>query len=59
MDDDPKNPMAWWAVKLRWPQMHPQNLSKAQKKRMAWIYAIVLVLGSIEVFYMIKLMRMN
>lgn len=62
MDDDPKNPNAWWAVKLRmpdWPEMHPRTWSKAKKKRAAGIYALVLVLASVEVFYMIKLMHMR
>ena len=62
MDDDPKSPNAWWAIKFRWqdwPEMHPKSWSKAKKKRMAWIYAIELVLVLIGIFYMNKLMQMR
>jgi hypothetical protein len=50
MNDDPRNPNAWWAVKPGWPSMVPRNLTNAQKKRMAWILSFVLVLGSIEIY---------
>ena len=59
MLDDPKNPNAWWAIKLRLPAMVPRNLSKAQKKRMAWICAFVFLMGSVEIYFMIKLMQMR
>jgi hypothetical protein len=60
MDDDPKNPNAWWAVKFRWPEnMDPKSWSKAQKKRMAWIFAIELLFALIVIFYMNKLMQMR
>jgi hypothetical protein len=59
MNDDPRNPNAWWAVKPGWPSMVPRNLTNAQKKRMAWILSFVLVLGSIEIYYVIRLIRMR
>jgi hypothetical protein len=58
MPDDPKNPNAWWAVQiLPLRKMLPGKLSKTQKKRLIWVYALVLFLGSIEIIYLIKLMR--
>jgi hypothetical protein len=57
MPDDPKNPNAWWAVYIRLPEMLPGKLNRTEKKRLIWAYALVLFLGSIEIIYLIKLMR--
>ena len=57
MPDDPKNPNAWWAVHIRLPKMFPRNLSKTQKNRLIWLIPLLLIMGSIEIVYVIKLMR--
>jgi hypothetical protein len=58
MPEDPKNPNAWWAVHL--PPiltMFPGNLNRSQKRRLYWIFTIVAFIGSIEIFYLIRLMK--
>jgi len=58
MQDDPKNPNAWWAIHiLPIREMLPEKLSKAQKKRLIWLIPLLLIMGSIETFYVIKLLR--
>ena len=58
MPEDPKNPNAWWAVqKLPLSEMWPKKLSKQQKMRLIWLIPLFLLMVSVEIFYMIKLMR--
>jgi hypothetical protein len=58
MQDDPKNPNAWWAVQiLPLRKILPGKLSKTQKKRLIWVIPLVFILVSVEAFYLIKLLR--
>jgi hypothetical protein len=59
MPDDPKNPNAWWAVHIRLPKMPFSKLNRTEKKRLIWAYALGLLLGSVGIFYLIKLMRIT
>ena len=58
MKGDPKSPNAWWAVKL--PSLRetfPMNLGKVPKKRLYWIALLMIVIVSIEIFFLHMLMK--
>jgi hypothetical protein len=56
MEGDPKNPNAWWAVRIRLPRMFPEHLTWGQKRRMLWLVPLMVTIFLVELFYMIKLM---
>ncbi len=57
MEGDPKNPNAWWAVKL--PTMGNgwlmEDLRKIPKKRLYWLVPFLIVMASAEIFGLYKL----
>jgi hypothetical protein len=58
MKGDPKSPNAWWAVKfpsLR--EMFSMNLDKIPKKRLYWIVPLMIVIASVEIFFLHLLMK--
>jgi hypothetical protein len=62
MVEDPKNPNAWWAVRL--PSLSamasmflPRNLSGIQKRRLYLVFIVIAIIGSVEIFYLNRLMK--
>jgi hypothetical protein len=57
MHGDPKNPNAWWAVKPpRLAEILPMDFGKAPKRRLIWLIPIVVLILSIEIFFLLKIM---
>ena len=62
MDNDPKNPNAWWAIPppSLWAYF-PKNLSRSQKIRLYLIlyliFAALAIMCAVGVFYLSKLMK--
>jgi hypothetical protein len=59
MPDEPKNPNAWWAVKIPAREMHPVRWSQMKKKRLIWLIPLILLMATIEIYYCLKLMQMR
>lgn len=65
MPEDPKDPkdwLVWWAgkpfpLRVLWKYMHPRRLSSEDRKRLFWVYLLLLILCCIESFYLNKLMK--
>jgi hypothetical protein len=58
MEGDPKNPNAWWAIKLpSFLVMFPSNLSKSQKRRLYWLVPLIFIMESIGIFFVYKLVK--
>ncbi len=55
MEGDPKDPNAWWAVKLSLVSMWPKNPSKDQKKRLYWLLPLLIAIASAEIFGLYKM----
>ena len=59
MEGDPKDPNAWWAIRFPSPllMMFPRNWSKNQKKRLYWLVPLMVLIVSIEFFFVFRIMR--
>ena len=58
MEGDPKNPNAWWAVKLpSFRETFAMNPDKIPKKRLYWIVPLVIAIVSVEIFFLHMLMK--
>ncbi len=58
MKGDPKNPNAWWAVKL--PSLRETfqiMYAEVPKKRLYWLVPLMIALGSAEIFLLHLLMK--
>jgi hypothetical protein len=54
MEDDPKNPNAWWAVKLpniRQMFMYMSNWQNFPKKRLYWLVPLMIAICGVEIFF--------
>jgi hypothetical protein len=57
MEGDPKDPNAWWAVKLRY-MGHAwliEDMRKIPKKRLYWLVPLLLAIAVGEVFGLYKM----
>jgi hypothetical protein len=54
MLEDPKDPNAWWAVRLKLVKLFPEKLTPAQKRNLALIGIPLSILCLIELYYLSK-----
>jgi hypothetical protein len=54
MLEDPKDPNAWWAVRLKLVKLFPEKLTPAQKRNPALIGIPLSILCLIELYYLSK-----
>jgi hypothetical protein len=58
MKGDPKNPNAWWAVKLpSFRETFSMNLGEIPKKRLYWIVPLMIAEVSVVIFFLHMLMK--
>jgi hypothetical protein len=57
MLEDPKDPNAWWGVRLKLIKLSPEKLTPSQKRNLVWIAVPLLILCLLELYYQSKYAR--